>query len=316
MSTATVSIVIPNYNGKEHLRTCLSSVARQSVRPLETLLIDDASTDNSLAIVAEEFAWVTVIRLPENRQFVAAVNAGIRAAKGEYIGLLNSDTEVDPDWVSEMVQCIKRHPDAGSIASKMVSYLNRSLIDAAGDVLTRSGAPMTRGHGKPDAPQFNREEPVFGACAGAALYRRDLFATIGLFDEDFIAYFEDADLAFRAQLAGFSCIYAPQAICYHKRNATNILFHHFIVRQQERNLVAFYAKNFPLSLLLRLSPFIFYARSRQAVQGMLVGSGGAIIKGAFEGLRLLPRMLRKRGTVQKMRNVPISHLREFMRKWE
>jgi GT2 family glycosyltransferase len=313
VSGSDVTIVIPNWNGEEHLRECLSSIDRQTVRPATTLLVDNGSTDGSLALVEKEFPWVTSIPFRENRGFAAAVNSGIVASRTAFVALLNNDTRLDSRWLETLLEVLRTHPDLGSAACKMLNFHHPEIVDAAGDALTRGGAPYTRGMGEPDDGRFDRREYVFGACAGAALYRRAVFDDIGLFDEDFVSYYEDQDLAFRAQLHGYRCMYVPAAICYHKRGATAKAIPFYPIRMQERNLTAFYVKNFPWRTFIAESPVIVGSRIRRIFRALRAGIGGPTLMGLAEGMFLIPRMLAKRRRVQKLRTVPLQVITDLLR---
>ena len=191
-------------------------------------------------------------------------------------------------------------------ACKMLNFFRPGDIDGAGDVLTRSGAAATRGFGEPDDGRFNQREFLFGACAGAALYRRGLFQSIGTFDEDFVSYYEDVDLCYRAQLAGWKCIYVPTALCYHKRGATAKLLQDYPVRMLERNLTAVYVKNFPAAALFRKAPVIVASRFRHLFRTIRAGAGRPALEGFAGGLMLLPRMLKKRREVQRLRRISVA----------
>jgi GT2 family glycosyltransferase len=307
-----VSLVIPNWNGLAHLRECLDSVASQAVRPAETVLVDNGSTDASVSFVREVYPWVTVIQLDRNRGFAVAVNRGIAAGATPYVALLNNDTRLDPGWLKELLQALGETPNAGMAACRMLNFFHPGDIDAAGDILTRSGAPFSRGSGEPDDGRYSHPGYVFGACAGAALYRRKLFEAIGLFDEDFVSYYEDADLSCRAQLAGWKCLYVPAAVCYHKRGATAGTLPYYPVRMQERNLLALYVKNYPASALLRKAPMIAASRIRNIYRAMRMGAGRPVLAGFLGGLRLLPRMLGKRREIQRLRRIPVDAFVGFM----
>lgn len=311
--TADVCLIIPNWNGEEHLRECLDSVREQTLTPRQIILVDNGSTDGSLKLVAAEYSWVTVIALPANVGFAKAVNQGIRSTNSTYIALLNNDTQLDPDWLATLVDVLRDHPELGMAGSKMLNFYHRNVIDGAGDALTRGGAPFTRGMGEPDDGRYSRREYVFSACAGAAVYRRIVFDRVGLFDEDFVSYYEDQDLAFRAQLLGFRCMYVPEALCYHKRGATGNLVPMYPLRMQERNLTAFYIKNFPWQVLLVKLPLIVGSRLRRLYRAVRTGAGKPSFQGFLEGLRLLPTTLGKRHHVQKKRTVSIRYIFSLMR---
>ena len=305
---ATVSLIIPNWNGARHLDVCLTSIAAQSRRPDRAILVDNGSSDDSVAFVAGRFPWMECIALPRNVGFAAAVNRGIEASTEEYVALLNNDTELDVRWLGEMLRELESDASAGMAACKMLRFDERTTIDAAGDSLTRGGSPLTLGAGERDGEKFNLRRYVPGTCAGAALYKRNMLSRIGLFDEDFVSYYEDVDLSLRAQLAGYRCVYVPTAICYHKRGATSALLKDFPVRMQERNLTALHVKNFPASVLLRKAPSIFVGRVRRLWRELLAGVGPAALGGLLQGMVLIPHMARKRKGVLGFRSVPADYI--------
>jgi len=310
-----VAVVIPNWNTREFLGPCLESLRRQTFRDFETIVADSASTDGSVGFVEERFPEVKVAALDENRGFSGAVNAGIGASDAELVALLNNDTEQDPGWLESLVRAAERRPEAGLFASKLVDFRDRSQLDGAGDALRRSGLPYRLGHGEVDHGQFEREEFVFGACAAAALYRRSVFERVGLFDEDFFAYCEDGDLSFRAQLAGFRCLYVPDAVVYHigsvstggKRSPT-------ATRLGTQNGVNLLVKNLPASLLVRSLPSLMAGQlSRVLITALSPGGLRAYFSGLAGAWRLLPRMLERRKVIQKGRRVSDAHLRDLLR---
>jgi GT2 family glycosyltransferase len=215
-----VSVVVPNYNGAPFLEACLRSLAAQSITGAEVIVVDDGSSDGSSDIVVNSFPTMRLIRLARNQGFARAVNIGIAAASGEVIALLNNDATADPGWLAEMVGALQRHPEAGSVASKILHADAADTVVSAGDVFRRAGVPNSRGVWERDAGQFDDEVEVFGACGAACAYRRRMLDEIGTFDERFFMYCEDVDLAFRAQLRGFRCIYAPRAVVRHRLSAT------------------------------------------------------------------------------------------------
>lgn len=309
-----VAVVIPNWNTREFLGPCLASLRRQTYRNFETVVADSASSDGSVAFVEENFPEAKTVPLPENRGFSGAVNAGIEASDTELVVLLNNDTEQDPGWLEALVRAADRHPEAGLFASKLVDFAHRRRLDGAGDALRRSGLPYRLGHGEADRGQFEREEYAFGACAAAALYRRDVFEGVGLFDEDFFAYCEDGDLSFRAQLAGFRCLYVPGAVVYHvgsvstggKRSAT-------ATRLGTRNGLLLLVKNLPASLAWRYLPSVVLGQlSRLLVVSLSPGGLGAHLGGLAGAWRLLPKMLGKRQEIQEGKRVSDAYLRQLL----
>ena len=303
-----VTVVVPNWNGERFLETCLSSLRRQTFRDFEVVLADNGSTDGSVGFVGENFPEVGVVRLPENRGFSAAVNAGIKASSpaAEHVVLLNNDTEVEPGWLGALVEAADRHPEAGLFASKLVDFEDRRRLDGAGDALRKSGLPFRVGHGEVDRGQFDRETFVFSACAAAALYRSSLFEEIGLFDEDFFSNCEDGDLSFRAQLAGHRCLYVPRSVVYHMgsastggtRSTTN-------TRLGTQNSINLLVKNLPSSLILRALPHLLVGQLLRLLTA--VHFSGGLLRAYLAGLagawKQLPMMLKKRREIQARRRV-------------
>ena len=214
------SIIIPNWNGLTLLRECLGALERQSLKNFEIIVVDNGSTDDSVGWLKRNANSIKLIALNENRGFSTAVNQGIKASQAPYVVLLNNDTLARPEWLENLVRAMDKNPEASSGASRMLLYEPPHRIDSAGDGFSfRSGGGFNIGAGEPAESHL---EPawVFGACAGAAIYRRQLFEDIGLFDEDFFLVFEDVDLSLRAQMAGHRCLYVPEAVVHHHRGAS------------------------------------------------------------------------------------------------
>ena len=308
-----MTVVVPNWNGERFLRTCLGSLGRQSFEDFETVLVDNGSTDGSVAIASRDFPEVRVLPLPENRGFSAAVNAGIRSSDAELVALLNNDTETDPGWLEALVGAAEAYPEAGFFASKLVDFEDRSILDGAGDVLRRSGLPYRLGHGEPDLGQYDKSAFVFGACAGAALYRRSMLDEVGLFDEDFFANCEDGDLSFRAQLAGYRCLYVAGSVVYHMGSATFGKRSPTSTRLGTRNSLCLLVKNLPTRLVVRFLPFVVAGQLTRLIVTASTSTLVAHLEGLAGALRLLPLMLRKRREVQKRRQVSVEYIRALLK---
>jgi GT2 family glycosyltransferase len=309
MSPPVSSVIIPNWNGAAHLPTCLDSLRRQTFRDFEIIVVDNGSTDESLDLLARDYPEVRVLALGENRGFAGACNAGIRAARGEFIVLLNNDTEADPRWLEEVVAAFRRHPEAGLVASKMLLFDRRDVFHTAGDYYRVDGRPGNRGVWETDRGQYDREEYVFSACGGSAAYRRTMLDEIGLLDEDFFYSCEDVDLAWRAQLSGWRCVYAPRAVVYHKLSATGggttASFY------DGRNLIYLLVKDYPGDLWRRYWRAILRAQLRLAGEALRAWRGAAArarLRGMIAGILGIPHMLRKRRTVQRTRRVDTAYL--------
>jgi GT2 family glycosyltransferase len=310
-----LTVVIPNWNGERFLNLCLTSLRRQSFEDFETILVDNGSKDASVAYTEKNFPEVRVISLDDNRGFSAAVNAGIRASRAEFVTLLNNDTEVDPGWLAELLHAAETHPEASLFASKLVDFHDRRVLDGAGDALRQSGLPYRLGHQELDRGQFDKETFVFGACAAAAMYRRALFEEIGLFDEDFFAYCEDGDVSFRAQLAGHRCLYVPGAVVYHMGSAsTGGKRSPTATRLGTQNGINLLVKNLPVTLAWRSLPFLLAGQlSRVAVTSFSPGGLRAHLGGLGGAWRLLPRMLEKRKGIQTRRAGSDDYIRRLLR---
>lgn len=303
------SVIIPNWNGIRFLPVCLDALRSQTYPRVEVIVVDNASTDGSQAFVNDHYPEMQLIALPENRGFTGACNAGIDAAQGEFVALLNNDTQAEPTWAAEAVAAFERHPEAGLVASKMLLFDQRDTLHAAGDFVRTNGQPGNRGVWKPDGLQYSAEEYVFSACGGASIYRRVLLDAIGVLDDDFFFSLEDVDISWRAQLAGWRCVYAPQAVVYHHLSATGggvIASYYF-----GRNYIWLIAKNVPGPLLRRYGGQIINAQyrfARKALRAWRAGgkAAGARLRGMLAGLWGLPRALRKRPAIQRMRTEPIE----------
>jgi GT2 family glycosyltransferase len=309
-----VTVVIPNWNGKRFLKLCLGSLRDQSFTDFETLLVDNGSTDDSRSFVEEHFPEVQVIPLGENRGIAAAFNAGIKASKTKYVVLLNNDTEQDQDWLGALVRAADSHPEAGLFASKLVDFHDRRVLDGAGDAMRLSGLPYRLGHGERDRGRFDTPGYVFGACAAAALYRKDMLDDVGLFDEDFVSYCEDGDLSFRAQLAGYRCYYVPGAVVYHMGSAsTGGKRSPTATRLGTRNSFSLLVKNLPLSVVPHVLPFFVLGQLARLFTAAATGSLRAHLEGLAGALRHLPLMLGKRAGIQKWKRTSDAEVRRLLR---
>jgi GT2 family glycosyltransferase len=304
-----VSVIIPNWNGAQHLPVCLESLRQQTYSPTEVILVDNASTDGSRELISRHYPEVSLVSLRRNQGFAGACNVGMRSAAGSLIVLLNNDTESDPDWLAQVVAAFGRHPEAGIIASRMMLFDRRDTFHAAGDYLRIDGVPGNRGVWQRDVGQFDREENVFSACGGSAAYRRSMLAQIGLLDEDFFYSCEDLDLAWRAQLAGWRCVYAPRALVYHKLSATGggttASFY------DGRNCLYLLAKDYPSELWRSHWKVVVRAQLRISSDALRAWQGAAArarLRGQVAGLLGLFRMLSKRRAVQRMRRVSLEYI--------
>lgn len=252
-----VTVIIPNYNGCHYMEPCLTSLKEQTFKDFQILVVDNASTDESVAYVKEHCPDIRVIVLDKNYGFSKAVNVGIRHSKTPYVILLNNDTKADPHYIEEMVKAIEQSPRIFSVSSKMVQMYHPELIDSAGDLYTLTGWGVCRGVGRP-VTNYTEPDEVFSACAGAAIYRRQVFKKIGLFDENHFAYLEDIDIGYRAKIFGYRNMYCPTALVYHVGSGTSgSKYNSFKVRLSARNNIYLNYKNMPFfQLLLNFLPLL------------------------------------------------------------
>jgi GT2 family glycosyltransferase len=306
------SVIVPSLNGAHLLPACLDSLVRQSHPDVEVIVADGASTDATHELLARAFPSVRLLRLRRNRGFAGNVNAGLRAARGEVLCLLNNDAQATADWVAVCVETLARHAEVGSVASKVL-YADGRTINSAGDVLCVDGTARQRGNSTPDGARWHAPARVFGASGGAAAYRRAMLDDVGLLDEQFFMYLEDVDLAFRAQLRGWACEYAPAAVALHRGGAsgggTLESFYN------GRNLIRLLAKDLPGGLVPRLLPAIARAQARRAREALAAWRGAAAratLRGQLVGLAQLPRYLADRPAVQHRRRVSDAAILELL----
>ena len=307
-----VSVVIPTWDGAELLRQALASLASQSFRDFETIVVDNGSRDGTAAMLARDFPGVALVRFEENRGFAPAVNAGLRAARGEVLVLMNNDVEAEPGWLSALVTALDRHPDAGFVASKMLSAREPSRIDSAWDAMGL--APYNVGHGESDGPGFNEGRYVLSACAGAAAYRREFFRRVGYFDEDFFAWFEDVEIGIRGQLAGYRCWYEPAAVVRHLGSATAARMPERKIFLLIRNNLILFFQTMPLRRAVPWGPVIllwpwldpiFYGRPLRLT-----------VRGWWAFWACLPRVLRNRRRIYAGAPDTAALLRALENPWD
>lgn len=280
-----VSVVIPNYNGEKYIKKCLDSLMVQSLKPDEIIVVDNNSTDGSLELLNNDFRdKVRIIALEKNTGFSVAVNKGIKASKGEFVVLLNNDTELDKDWLKELHSVIQKDNKIFSCCSKMIRYDNRNIIDDAGDEYSILGWSFKRGDGK-SIKYYQDTEEVFSSCAGAAIYRKTILDEIGYFDEKFFAYLEDIDISYRARSFGYKNYYAHKAKVYHIGSATSGSRHNsFKVRLAARNNIFLIYKNMPIIQLIINLPFILLGILIKSIYFTLKGLGKSYILGIKDGI--------------------------------
>lgn len=323
--------MVVNLDRRELLCACLQSLAGQGVAGFEVIVVDNGSRDGSPEMVRREFASgrpfrLKLIRNSENRGFCAANNQGIAASSGRFIALLNNDAEAEPGWLAALGGVFEQDPRIGMAASKILVHEAPSRIDKAGHLIYPDGQNRGRGSGELDAGQYDQIEEVLWPDGCAAMYRREMLDQIGGFDEDFFAYADDAELGLRARIAGWRCLYAPRAVVRHHRASTLGVTSSRRLELIERNRILLAAKLFPWSLLwlngayyiARVGAGLWAATANQGEMRHFPGLRGkwrvamALVKGDLAALKLLPRILRKRREIERIRKLSPSQVRKLL----
>lgn len=306
-----VSVVIVTWNGRQYLEACLNAVAAQAGVSTETIVVDNGSSDGTVAYVRERFPSVRVIALPDNRGFAGGNNAGVRKARGRFIALLNNDTVPEPGWLAALLGGLHEDTGFALVTSRIVYMHDPGLIDSAGDGMLASGGAFKRHHGA--SVELARESiEVFGVCGAACLMPRRVFDELGGFDEDFFVSHEDVDLSYRARLLGYRCRYVANAVVRHHGSVTIGRVSGFAIFQGQRNLEWLYVKNTPLALLVRTLPSHLLYMAVAGLHFARRGALGPFVRAKLAALAGMPGALRKRRHVQRARRVEAAALRSLM----
>lgn len=308
-----VVVIIPNWNGASELRDSLDSLFRQTVKP-HIIVVDNGSKDESVAIIRKHYPTVELIQHSVNKGYAGGVNPGFKVAIKEqykYAAPFNNDAVADPHWLQNLIQALDQDPSLGIATCKLTSADGKSL-DSTGDYYTTWGLPYPRGRGETNIHKYDRETDVFGASGGASLYRIAMLQEIGLFDEKFFAYYEDVDLSFRAQLAGWKVRYVPSALVYHATSTTGNKIKGFFTYQTMKNLPMLLIKDVPRALLPTVVPrftlvycaFFFSALQRRQMVYALRGFGRTLL--------YLPALFQERLHIQNSRKVSIEYIKSIL----
>ena len=314
-ATVAASLVVLNLNGRRHLAPLLAHLAVQSVRDFELIFVDNGSNDGSLRLVEESCRayglTLVAIRNAFNNGFAPASNQGLRVARAEHVVMLNNDTRPEPAWLEQLLVTAEQWPDAGMVASKMLFAHNPAMINSAGIAVDSAGIAWDWRGGERDDPGERAVAEIFGPCGGAGLYARRMMLQLGGFDEDFFAYLEDVDLAWRARLAGWRCFYQPQARILHAHSATlgdASPAKRFLLG---RNKVWTLLKNLPDRWLLADGLRAAFYDGLATGYGVLTRGDPASLRGRVAGLRGAAPMLAKRRTIQRT-IVDVENWRRFV----
>ena len=330
----SVAVVVVNWNRRDLLRRCLQSLERQSIHELfDVVVVDNGSADQSAGMARREFEGnskfrINVIENAKNRGFCAANNQGFGASKTDFVALLNNDAEADEHWLENLLRAFDGPASVGMAASKILVYEDPRRIDKVGHLMFPDGQNRGRGSGELDDGQYDQIEEVLWPDGCAAMYRRAMLDEIGGFDEEFFAYADDAELGLRARIAGWGCLYIPDAVVRHHRGSTLGLRSTRRLELIERNRVLLAVKLFPWSLLCLNVPY-WLARTAAGLWAALRNRGEvarypgirgklrvlfALLKGNLQALRMIPGMLRKRRDLSSIRKLTPREVKHLLRR--
>ncbi len=324
--TPAVNVIIPTWNRDDLLRECLTHLREQTLALLKVVVVDNGRGDRQpKSFGPNGFHYFKWIPLPKNRGTALAFNRGLAEWPDcQYVFLLNNDVELEPDCLGQLVRALEDNPHYAAAVPKLFQWANPKLLDGVGDEVLLGGGAYRVGYGELDTGQHDRPEPVFGACAAAALYRRSFLEAMGGFDEDFFAYRDDVDLSLRAQLRGYRFLYVPQARARHHGSATlGSPFHPLVIRLSTRNQLCLLAKDYPATVLFRLAPRLLAFQILWAGLAIRKRRFLSWCRGILGALRVLPTVLRKRGAVLNGRRLSDAELlarlkesEERIRRWQ
>ena len=321
MVNPLVSVIILNWNGRAFLDDCLRSLKRQTYDNYEIILVDNGSQDDSVEFINTYYKdTLRLIRLPENKGFAGGNNAGLKEARGAYIAILNNDTEVDREWLHNLINCINRDEKTGMVGSKVMNYYKRDEIDNTGHLIYPDGLNRGRGRLEKDCGQYDTSEEILFPSGCAGFYKKKMLDEIGGFDETFFSYGDDTDIGLHGRYLGYKAIFCPEAVVYHKYSGTTGSYSREKAFYVERNRVWILIKYFSARFIL-ISPFYTLIRIAMQGYGMATNRGAAgiyarrtpsfqIIKAFLysyiSAMMHLPEMLAKRRTIQEQRRITIK----------
>lgn len=306
---AEVCVVVPNWNGLESLGDCLDSLMIQSLKP-HIIVVDNGSIDGSIDFITKHYPEVDLIKHLSNRGFAGGINPGFQKAiemNAKYVATFNNDAVADRDWLKKLTQCLDAQDQVGIATCKLLSADGKRL-DSTGEFYTEWGLPYSRGRGETDITKYDAEIEIFAASGGASLYRVHMLEKIGLFDEDFFAYYEDVDLSFRAQLSGWRIVYVPSSVVYHQIGGTSKKLQGFTTYQTMKNQPLLLYKNVPKQYLFRVGWRFTIVHVLFFCRAISRGQGWPALKGDLIGTWLLVTGVKKRRAIQRARVVSDAYI--------
>ncbi len=299
-----VTIVIVNWNGRHFLQNCLSSLQNQHFSNFDVIVVDNGSIDDSAQFIKKNFNEYQIIELRKNIGFSAANNIAINRTKTKYIATLNNDTIVPENWLENLVESAEKDDSVGMVAGKMY-YQSTNIIDNIGLRINKNGLGTNIGNGEIDKGQFDNRQETFAPCAGAALYRKKMLNQIGLFDQDFFAYYEDLDIGWRARIFGWKCKFTPHSIVYHYHSGSSSPQKEYLLH---RNKIFTLIKNLPTPLFIKYLPEIALTDFIISANSIFTSKKIYTIKAKRDALKSLPKMLKKRKIIQNNKKVSLKEI--------
>jgi GT2 family glycosyltransferase len=308
------SVLVLCWNSSSYISRCLDSLANQTFKDFEVIVIDNGSTDGSDVILRNDWNGLDlrIERLEINKGFAAANNLGARLARGKSLALLNADAFPEPNWLEILLRSAEESPEFSIFSSQQIQANIPELLDGAGDAYHVTGLAWRRHYNKPVQDYGKQAEEVFSACPAAALYLREEFLNVGGFDEDYFSYFEDVDLSFRLRLAGKKCLYVPEAVVHHVGTASTGKRSDFSVYYGYRNLIWTFVKDMPSPLFWIFLPLHIGAMLFFVSYLTLRGQGKIVRKTIGDAIRGLPKMIEKRKVIQKNIQIEPTDLLKVM----
>lgn len=313
-----LAIVVLNWNGADDALECIASLEKQTLLS-KIIIVDNNSSDDSVErfekyIKNHPQSDLVLIKNQENLGFAGGINTGLRYAlehKFEFIGVLNPDAVADKNWCQTLVAEFESHKTCG-IATGLLLRRNGKIVDSSGDFYTTWGLPGPRNRDEPIKNAPDKPGEVFGATGGGAIYRAAIFDDIDMFDEDFFMYYEDVDLSFRAQLAGWKVRFTPKAIAYHKVGASSGKVPGLAVYNTFKNLPLVFIKNVPGRLFWSIGIRFFITYWLIFLSAIRHGNGWPALKGVFASLIKTPAAYKKRLAIQKNRKVSVDYIKSII----
>lgn len=302
-------VVIPNLNGGAELLAAVKSLGEQTLEPY-VIIVDNASTDGSAEAVEAKYPDIEIIRNKKNKGYAGGVNPGfLRAIElgASYAAPFNDDAVADKRWLQQLASYLDSNPKVAAAACKVVTS-DKERLDSTGDYYTTWGLPYPRGRREYDLKKYDSQTEIFAASGAASLFRTKALKEVGLFDEDFFAYYEDVDLGFRLQLAGWKVAFVPSSVVYHHIGMTSSRIKGFTTYQTMKNLPLLWFKNVPKQYLwgvgirLFLTQILFFGRA------VTRGQGWPALKGATKSGLLIIKKIRERKAIQTGKKVSDSYI--------